>query len=126
MVRGALDVMVGGETRTLRPGEQAVAPANTLHNVHNPTGEPTTFLIEFRTGSAGFEKALKAGYGLAADGLTRADGTPKNLYYLAVLLEWSDMRLPGIVTVAEPLFRTLAKRSRRKGVDRELEARYCR
>jgi hypothetical protein len=79
-----------------------------------------------RPGSAGFEKALKAGYGLAADGLTRADGTPKNLYYLAVLLDWSDIRLPGIFTVSEPLFRFLTKRARRKGVDRELEARYYR
>ena len=78
-----------------------------------------------RPGSAGFEKALKAGYGLAADGLTRADETPKSLYQLAVLLEWSDIRLPGIFTVAEPLFGLLAKRARRKGIDSKLEARYC-
>jgi len=125
VLEGILEVMVGGETRVLRPGERAVAPKNTLHNFRNPTGEPTTFLVELRPGSAGFEKALKASYGLAADGLTRADGTPKNLYHLAVLLQWSDIRLPGIFTVAEPLLRPLAKRARRKGIDRELEARYC-
>ena len=126
VLEGVLEVMVGGETRVLRPGDKAVAPKNTLHNFRNPTGEPTTFLVELRPGSSGFEKAVKAGYGLAADGLTRADGTPKNLYYLAVLLEWSDIRLPGIFTVAEPLFGLLAKRARRKGIDSELEARYCR
>ena len=98
VLEGVLEVMVGGGTRALRPGEKAVAPKNTLHDFRNPTGEPATFLVELRPGSAGFEKALKAGYGLAADGLTRADGTPKYLYYLAVLLEWSDMRLPGIFT----------------------------
>ena len=32
----------------------------------------------------------------------------------------------GGFTVVEPLFRLLAKRARRKGIDRELEARYCR
>jgi hypothetical protein len=47
-------------------------------------------------------------------------------YYLAVLLDWSDMRLPGIFTILEPLLRLLAKRARRKGIDRELEERYCR
>jgi mannose-6-phosphate isomerase-like protein (cupin superfamily) len=125
VLEGVLEVMVGGETRTLRLGEKAVAPKYTLHNFRNPTGEPTTFLVELRPGSAGFAKALKAGYGLAADGLTRADGTPKNLYHLAVLLEWSDIRLPGIFTVAEPLFGLLAKRARRKGIDSKLEARYC-
>ena len=125
VVRGALEVTVGGETRTLRAGEQALTPADTLHHFRNPTGEPTTFLVELRPGSAGFEKALKAGYGLARDGLVRADGTPRNLYHLAVLLEWGDMRLPGVFALAEPLFRLLARRARRKGIDQWLEARYC-
>jgi quercetin dioxygenase-like cupin family protein len=126
VLEGVLEVTVDGETLALRRGEKAVAPKNILHNFRNPSGEPTTFLVELRPGSSGFEKAVKAGYGLAADGLTRADGTPKNLYYLAVLLEWSDIRLPGIFTVAEPLFRSLAKRARRKGIDRKLEATYVR
>jgi mannose-6-phosphate isomerase-like protein (cupin superfamily) len=122
VLRGELEVHVGGETRTLRPGEKAAVPLNTLHNFRNPTGEPTTFLVELRPGSAGFEKALKAGYGLASDGRNPL----YHSYYLAVLLGWSDMRLPGVFTVAEPLLRLLAKRARRKGIDGELEARYCR
>ena len=121
VLEGTLEVHMGGETRTLRPGEKATVPLNTLHNFRNPTGEPTTFLVELRPGSAGFEKALKAGYGLASDGRNPL----YHPYYLAVLLEWSDMRLPGVFTVAEPVLRLLARRARRKGVDRELEARYC-
>ena len=113
---------VGGETRTLRPGEKATVPLNTLHNFRNPTGEPTTFLVELRPGSAGFEKALKAGYGLASDGRNPL----YHPYYLAVLLGWSDMRLPGVFTVAQPLLRLLAKQARRKGIEGDLEARYCR
>jgi len=126
VVEGALEVLVGKETRVLRPGQKAVAGKNTLHRFRNPTERPTTFLVELRPGHAGFEKALKAGYGLAADGRTLSDGTPKNPYHLAVLLEWSELRVPGILTVAEPLFRLLARRARRKGIDKELEARYCR
>jgi hypothetical protein len=34
--------------------------------------------------------------------------------------------VPGLFGVAEPLFRLLAKRVRRKGIDKELEAEYCR
>ena len=118
--------MAGGATHILHPGETALAPKNTLHDFRNPTDEPTTFLVTLRPASPGFEKAPKAGYGLAADGLTRADGFPKTLYQLAVLLEWSENRIPGVFTVVEPLLRLLAKRARSKGVDRELEARYCR
>jgi hypothetical protein len=110
----------GGE-RTLRSGEKATVPLETLHNFRNPTGEPTTFLVELRPGSEGFEKALKASYGLASEGRNPL----YHPYYLAVLLGWGDMRLPGVFTVAEPLLRQLAKRARRKGIDRELEAKYC-
>ncbi len=126
VIEGSLEVLVGGETRTLRPGEKAVAGKNVLHRFRNPTDTPTRFLVELRPGHAGFEKALKAGYGLAADGLTGSNGAPKNPYHLAVLLEWSEIRMPGIFTVAEPLFRLLAKRARRKGIDARLENLYCR
>jgi hypothetical protein len=42
-----------------------------------------------------------------------------------LILEWADIRLPGIFRLVEPLLRFLAKRARRKGIDKELEARYC-
>lgn len=126
VIEGSLEVLVGRETRVLRPGERAVAGRNVLHRFRNPTGSHTRFLVELRPGHAGFEKAIKAGYGLAADGLTGPTGVPKNIYHLAVLLDWSEMRVPGLFTIAEPLFRLLAARARRKGIDADLEARYCR
>ncbi len=126
VMAGALQVMVGGETRALTAGERAVAPRNTLHNFHNATDETTTFLIELRPGSSGFEKALRVAYGLASDGLSNSKGLPKNLYHMALLFEWGEGRMPGVFAVLEPVFRLLAKRARRKGIDRELEAKYCR
>ncbi len=126
VISGALQVMVGGETRTLTAGEKAVAPKNTLHNFHNATDEPTTFLIELRPGSSGFEKALRVAYGLASDGLSNSKGLPKNIYHTALLFEWGEGRMPGLFGVLEPVFRLLAKRARRKGIDKELEARYVR
>jgi quercetin dioxygenase-like cupin family protein len=122
VLEGELEVHVGGDARTLNVGQKASVPTNTLHNFRNLTDGPTTFLVELRPGSAGFEKALKAGYGLASDGRDPL----YHPYYLAVLLGWSDMRLPGLFTVAEPVLRLLARRARRRGIDRELEARYCR
>ena len=122
---GALEVMVGGETRTLTAGEKAVAPKKTLHNFHNATDEPTTFLIELRPGSSGFEKALRVAYGLASNGLSNSKGLPKNLYHTALLFEWGEGRMPGLFGVFEPVFRLLAKRARRKGIDKDLERRYC-
>jgi mannose-6-phosphate isomerase-like protein (cupin superfamily) len=126
VIEGTLEVLVGRETRVLRAGQKAVVPKNTLHRFHNATGETVTFLCEMRPGQPGFKKIIRVGYGLARDGLTRSDGIPKNLYHMALLLDWSEIRVPGFFTVIEPLMRLLAKRARRKGIDRELEARYCR
>ncbi len=126
VIEGTLEVLVGKETRTLHPGQTAVAKRNVLHRFRNPGEEPARFLVDLRPGSAGFEKSLKVAYALARDGRVRADGTPKSLYHLAVLLEWSEMRLPGVFAVAEPLLRLLATRARRKGIDKELEAKYGR
>jgi len=126
VLRGALEVRVGETTRPLHVGEKAVAPIDTLHRWHNATDEPVVFLVELRPGHGGFEKALKVAYGLASDGLSSANGLPKNLYHTALLFEWGEGMLPGIFGIAEPLFRLLAKRARRKGIDRELEDRYCR
>jgi quercetin dioxygenase-like cupin family protein len=124
VLEGTLEVLVGKETHTLRPGQKAIAKKNVQHRFRNTTEEPAKFLVTLRPGHSGFEKAIKAAYGLASDGHACADGTPRNLYHMGVLLEWSDMRLPGVFTVAEPLFRLLAKRARRKGIDKELEAKY--
>jgi len=126
VLEGELEVLVGEETRTLLPGEKAVAKKNTLHRFRNTTEEPARYLVKLRPGHSGFEKAIKVAYGLASDGRVRADGTPRNLYHLAVLLERSDIRFPGVLSVAEPLFRLLARRARRKGIDGELEAEYGR
>ena len=126
VLEGSLEVLLGKETRTLRPGQKAFAPKNVLHRFRNPTDEPSTFLVELRPGHAGFEKALKVAYGLASDGRVYSDGNPKNSYHLALLVGWSDIRLPGLFGVAEPFFRLLAKRARRKGIDRKLESEYCR
>ena len=53
------------------------------------------------------------------------DGSPRNPYRMALTLEWANTRLPGIFRLVEPLLRFLAKRARRKGIDKELEERYC-
>lgn len=126
VLEGTLEVLIGRETRVLRAGQRVVVPKHTLHRFHNATDETVTFLAEMHPGQLGFEKTLKVGYGLAADGLTGPDGTPKNPYHKALLLDWAEIRVPGLFTLTEPLLRLLAGRARRKGIDKELEARYCR
>jgi quercetin dioxygenase-like cupin family protein len=125
VLSGTLTVGVANRTYTLEAGDAAVAPINTLHYFRNNTTENVTFLVELRPGSVGFENAIKAGYGLARDGKCFSDGTPRNPLHLALLLDWAEIRLDGLLKYFTPLFRMLARRARRKGVERMLMEKYC-
>lgn len=126
VVQGRLTVRVDGVDRELGPGEEATVPAGTSHCFRNDSAAPVLFHVELSPGHEGFEKALQAGYGLAADGRTNKRSVPRNLLEAAVLLEWSDMAMPGLLTVLERPLNMLARIARRRGVDRRLERRYVR
>jgi quercetin dioxygenase-like cupin family protein len=123
-VDGVVTVHVNGTDHELAPGESAEAPAGSRHFFKNRSGEVIVFEVELRPGHSGFEKAGWIGYGLAVDDRTNSQGIPKNPLHLALLLQMSEMRLPGVYTVVEPLLGLLARVARWRGVDRELERRY--
>jgi mannose-6-phosphate isomerase-like protein (cupin superfamily) len=126
VINGRLNVQIGNAITTLEPGGRAVAPAGTLHRFFSTSDTPTKFRVEVRPGHTGFERMLMILYGLAADGKTNKRGLPTNLYELAVLGDMSDTNMPGLLTVLAPLFRRLAARARRKGIEQALIDRYCR
>lgn len=57
-------------------------------------------------------------------GRTNRKSIPRNPLHLAVLLERSDMRLPGVYAVAHQPLKILAGAARRLGVGTALERRY--
>lgn len=117
---------LGRTVRRLGPGETAVAPIGALHHFSNESAEPAVFRVELRPGHAGFERALQIGYGLATDGRTNGQGMPRNPFHLALLLELSDIEGVGAARAIEPVAGVLARIARRRGIERELVARYCR
>ena len=72
-----------------------------------------------------FHHPIQIAYGLAADGHGAKNGGPKNPVQLAILSTMSGSRMSGAMRILEPLFGMLARWGRRKGVERELIARYC-
>jgi mannose-6-phosphate isomerase-like protein (cupin superfamily) len=126
VLEGELGVQVGNKKMTLKPGESATVPINTLHRFYNVIDQPTRFLVELQPGSVGFEQGLQIAYGLATDGLTNKEGMPTNMYHLAVILELTETMVPGVFALVAPLFRYLAARARRKGIEQELIRKYCR
>ncbi|MCU0493556.1 MAG: cupin domain-containing protein [Chloroflexaceae bacterium] len=126
VLEGELQVLLGKATQLLTPGQTATAPPNTLHCFSNPTNQTTRFLVELRPGHTGFEQALQIAYGLAADGKTNRESLPTNPYHMAILFTTSEGMVPGVFALLTPVFRFLAARARKLGIEQELIRKYCR
>lgn len=122
VLEGTLTLHMADAQRRLAPGETAVIPAGIAHRLGNDDVDPVAVLVDVNPGHTGFERALMASYGLAADGLVSRRGIPLNPYHLAILLDWSETRLPG---APEGAVRMLAARARESGLDLALAERYC-
>src|SRR3954451_23964041 len=122
VLEGTLAVPGGKQRIRLGAGEMASAPAVSRHRFANDTGDSVRFRVEITPGHAGFERALRVAYGLAADGETGADGVPKRISDLALLSRWSEIRVCGPLAALNPLLGFVARRSAAR--ERELTERY--
>ena len=125
-IKGTLGVQVGRKVFFLKEGETATVPAGQLHRFFNPSDtEEIVFKVLIQPGSQGFEASLQVAYGLATDGLTNDKMVPKSLAHMALLVTWSDTNMPGVFSWIEPLFKWIARRAVKRGLDKELKERYC-
>ena len=125
-LQGKLGLQLGQERRPLSPGTTLTVSPGVLHSVTNRSDEPVRFRVEVRPGQPGLERFAQIAYGLARDGLSTGNGLPRKLTHLAVLMELGDVRAPGILfALVSPLLTRIARRARRRGVERALIDRYC-
>ena len=91
---GKLGLKVGGEKRTLGPGQWLTVEPGISHRFWNDGDEPVTFVCEIRP-ALRFESLLETMFALAADGKTNRKGMP-NLLRLAVIADahFDTVRLP--------------------------------
>ena len=125
-LEGEVQVQLGKTIHSLQPGQSATAAPNINHLFRNRSGKPCKFLVEIRPASRGFEHSLQVGYGLAADGLCKSNGFPKDKLALAWLFDISESNLPGWMSVFEFILRKQAKKARKKGIDKKLIDQYVR
>ena len=120
VLQGRLDLYVGKSNHVvLTSGQSAFAPLEVAHRFWNATDEPVVFEGEIRPAS-NFEKAIRAGDGMARDGRTNGKGVPKNLFELALLFELAESYLSGMpLFLQKGIFGTLARIARNRGYDPE-------
>jgi quercetin dioxygenase-like cupin family protein len=117
---GTLAVVVDGVGRLVGPGETVLFPAGSTHAVRNAAPRPAAVRVELRPGHQGYERSMQVAYGLAGDRRART------LSHAALLAVWEGRSLPGRRRLACAALRIIARRARRRGMDRALAARDCR
>lgn len=123
-IKGTLGVVSGDRKIYLTPGESLTIPLQTPHYFFNDNKETIVCNIKLQPGHPGFEKGIAIAYGLASDGKSSKKGVPKSLSHLALIMMLTDTHPAGILGLLKPIFRRLANRARRKGVERDLLERY--
>ncbi|MCJ1456933.1 hypothetical protein MMC28_007299 [Mycoblastus sanguinarius] len=117
---GDLGIVVGGETKTLKPGQTAEVPIGTTHRFFNAyMDRDVTFSVEVRPANEGFEKSLHIMYGMARDG-----GMPKSMLHRCLLADLGDMSSPGLLTLMGPVVKAVAAYARWIGEEERLLQKY--
>ncbi len=124
VVKGVLGIALDKKKHYLQPGESLTVPLYSSHHFFNDTKERVTCLIKFTPGHDGFIKGLAIAYGLAVDGKTNGKGLPKSLTHLALLVLLTDTKPTGVLGMLFPLFKWLASKARKKGMEEELLQKY--
>ena len=125
VLAGVIEVSVDGVTRQVRAGDQVVVEPGQSHLWRNASAtEALRFRGTFTPGHAGFEAAIQVLFGLARDGETRANGFPKRLDDLALLVKWNRGLPSGPLRLLAPLLAWRARRAETRGRAEELLRRY--
>lgn len=121
--QGLLQMEIGmaGATRAVFVGEKIDLPPGVPHSFRNPLSEPVIF-VSTATPGVGFEKFLRAMYGLAAEGRTNGDGLPTDPRALALTLHYADLVLSSVPNAAQgALVRALTGLARLTRMERDFD-----
>ena len=123
-IAGVLALEVNGTKMLIRPGRKAIATMGQRHRFFNPGKTIITFQVKITPGDKRCTDSLKIGYGLALDGKTTQGGIPRNINHLAFLLELSDTRFTGFLSLIQQLLLRYSKKGQKK-VREKLYRLYC-
>ncbi|WP_344855266.1 cupin domain-containing protein [Amycolatopsis ultiminotia] len=123
-VEGTLLLDHGDRRRIeLSPGQSVHVERNVPHRYFNDGDQPAVFTFVARPGLA-YEQGIRASFGLAVDGRTTADGTPRDPAETALMFSLARSYLAGVpLWLQRGLTRMGVKLARRRGYDPEF-SRY--
>ncbi len=125
VIDGELNVQIENTLHKLNKGDTITANINQRHRFFNTSGKTIKFYCELTPASEGFENVLRIGFGLARDGYAGANGLPKNIRHMAILMNMGEGNFVGVFSIFEKILKMLANSGKSKRIEMELLEKYC-
>lgn len=121
VLEGRINIQTAKEKKEYAVGEEVIIQPRTIHRFWNTSGNNVLLEVEFIP-AGDFEKAVRAGDGLAEDGKANKQGLPKNIFHMAIIFGWMGSYFPGMPEfLQDGIFGGLARLGRALGKHKELE-----
>lgn len=125
VLAGEITFGMEAQRHVLRPGGKVSVPAGVVHSFHNAAAVPAVVRVSVSGDAEAFEAAFLIYHGLVRDGLVNKKLHPKSFGDLALFLQLTNSRMPGLARyLVEPFFLRAAARARASGRLEELKKKY--
>jgi mannose-6-phosphate isomerase-like protein (cupin superfamily) len=124
VLEGELKMQVGKEIKTLNKGDYLLIPVKTVHRYFNESGKDVRFKVVIQPGNIGYQLLVSVLNGLARDKKVNKQGLPVNWLIRGYLSVGSGSNVPGILSWLQPILNWLYKMAVKKGIDKQLLAKY--
>lgn len=124
VLEGQLKMQIGREVKTLNKNDYVLIPVKTVHRYYNDSDSEVKFKVVIQPGNMGYQLLVAVLNGLARDGRVNKDGLPTNWLIRGYLSVAAGSNVPGFLSWIQPLLNWLYRVAIRKGVDKQLLAKY--
>lgn len=124
VLEGELKMQIGKEIKTLKKGDYVLVPAKTVHRYFNDGIPDARFKVVIQPGNIGYQLLVSVLNGLARDGRVKRNGLPGNWLIRGYLSVAAGSNIPGLMSLLQPVLNGLYKIAIKKGIDKQLLAKY--
>jgi mannose-6-phosphate isomerase-like protein (cupin superfamily) len=124
VLEGELKMQVGKEIKTLQKGDYVLIPIKIPHRYFNDSNAEVKFKVVIQPGNIGYQLLVSVLNGLGRDGKVNKDGLPTNWLIRGYLSVAAGSNVPGFLSWIQPLLNWLYKIAIKKGIDKQLLAKY--
>lgn len=124
VLEGELKMQIGKEIKILKKGDYVLVPVKTNHRYFNDNVSDAKFKVVVQPGNIGFQLLITVLNGLARDGKVTNKGLPKNMLIFGYISVAAGSNIPGPMSFLQPLLNWFYKLAVKKGLDKELLAKY--